>query len=186
MTNSDNAFDEKQLEAQLDKLRSIGSGNSARRVLEGVVSRTEQQKRQIIALLAGAGVSAMAALHFILKGDDPFGYIALIMTTFVFLYAARESAKNAEQLASIHSGSSLIASWKEDLEKQLKQTIMTQFVTFQFMLMTAWVVWHVGALSLKSMIFLLTLFGISIFSFYQIWVVRPALKRELSMLNDDD
>ena len=81
---------EKQLEAQLEMLRSVNTAKSAERVRDGILQRAKWQRRQVITASLGAVVSAIGTFHFVLQ-RDPFGYFALTLTTVVLVFAACQS-----------------------------------------------------------------------------------------------
>ena len=174
---------EGRLEAQLEMLRSVNTANSAERVKDGILQRTEWQRREVITASLGAVVSAIGTFHFVSQGD-PFGYFALALTTLVLVFAARRSAHKATSLATLKSGASMLASWRAELQ-QLRQTKVAPLIALLFGAMTVWVVWRSGLLHYKSVLFLLTSTGIFVFTAYQYLVVRPSLQRELDMLGQD-
>lgn len=176
---------ENQLEAQLEMLRAVNSEDSAQRVQDGIATHTRQRRRQVIFASVGACVAAIATLQFVLLGD-PFGYFALAPVTVVFVFTAWRSAGQAAGLASLTSGKSLLASWRAELHHQLRQTLVAPVIAMLFGSLTAWVVWHVGAVNFKSSIFLLTAAGVLVFAAYQFLVMRPLLQRELEMLKADE
>lgn len=169
------------LEAQLELLRSIDPADSAERVLQGIIERTRWQRRQVIAASLGAFVAAIGTVHFVLQAD-PFGYFALTLTTAVLVFTAWRSARNAVDLAAPKSGASLLASWRAQLQRQLRHTLIAQPVAGLFTALTAWVIWRYGMPSLKASLFLVTAAGICVFAANQYLVVRPVLQRELDLL----
>ena len=175
---------EKQLEAQLEMLRSVNTADSAERVQDGILQRTRWQRRQVITASLGAVVSAIGTLHF-MSIADPFGYFALALTTVVLVFAAWRSAHKATSLATLKSGASMLASWRAELQQQLRQTKVAPLIALLFGAMTVWVVLRSGLLHYKSGLFLLTSTGIFVFTAYQYLVVRPSLQRELDMLGQD-
>ncbi len=172
------------LEQQLEMLRSVNTASSAERVQDGILQRARWQRRQVITASLGAVVSAIGTFHFVLQGD-PFGYFALTLTTLVLAFAAWRSAHQATRLATLKSGASMLASWRTELQQQLRQTKVAPLIALLFGAMTVWVVLRTGLLHYKSALFLLTSTGIFVFTAYQYLVVRPSLQRELDMLGQD-
>jgi len=172
------------LENQLESLRSVSATESAQRVLQGIKQRTRWQRRQVIAASCGTCVSAIGTIHFVLQGD-PFGYFALALCTAVLAYTAWRSARDAVSLGALKSGTSLLASWRAELRRQLRYTLAAQLVAGLFVALTAWVVWRHGILSWKSAFFLATAAGTSTFAAYQYLVIWPSLQRELEVLDQD-
>ena len=175
---------ERSLENQLESLRSINTTESAQRVLQGIKQRIRWQRRQVIAASCGACVSAIGTIHFVLQGD-PFGYFALTLSTAALVFTAWRSARNVVSLAALKSGTSLLASWRAELRRQLRHTLFAPLVAVQFAALTAWVVWRYGIPSLRSSLFLATTAGICTFAAYQYLVVRPSLQGELEVLDQD-
>ena len=181
MTSSEHS--KRSLEAQIEQLRRTSSGDSAQRVQTGMQQRARLQRRQVIAASFGACVAAIATFHFI-RQDDPFGYFALTLATVVFIFVAWRSAHQAVALTALKSGVSLLAGWRAELKQQLRHALLSQLVAVQFVVMTAWVLSKNDLLSLKSSLFLLTATSIVVFAAYQFLVIRPALRRELRMLDE--
>ncbi len=182
MTTSETS--ERSLEAQLEMLRSVNTASSAERIQDGILQRARWQRRQVITASLGAVVAAIGTFHFVLQGD-PFGYFALALTTVVIVFAAWRSAHQVSNLAALKSGASMLASWRTELQQQLRQTKVAPLIALLFGAMTVWVVWRTGLLHYKSALFLLTSTGIFVFTAYQYLVVRPSLQRELDMLGQD-
>jgi hypothetical protein len=183
MINSETS--ERALEAQLEMLRSVNTADSAKRVQDGIASSTRQQRRHVLFATVGAAIAAIATIHFILQGE-PFGYFALSFTTVVMVIATRRSANRASDLATLKSGASLLAAWRDELKEHLRHTLIAPLVTLGFGVLTACLVARHGTLGFKSMIFLVTTGGLFVFATYQLLVVRPQLKREMEMLSQDD
>jgi hypothetical protein len=175
---------EQSLEYQLESLRSINTAESAERVLQGIKQRIRWQRRQVLAASCGACVSAIGTIHFVLQGD-PFGYFALSLSTAALVFTAWRSARNAVSLAALKSGTSLLASWRMELKRQLRHTLFAQLAAALFATLTAWVVWRYGIPSLKSSLYLAMAAGICTFAAYQYLVIRPSLQRELEVLDQD-
>jgi len=175
---------EESLESQLESLRTVDAAESAQRVLQGIKQRTRWQRRQVIVASCGACVSAIGTVHFVLRGDT-FGYFALALSTAVLAYAAWRSAHNAINLGSPRAGASLLASWRTELEHQLRHTLVAPFVAGLFVALTGWVVSMHGILNWKSAIFLSMAAVIGTFAAYQYLVIRPSLQRELAGLDRD-
>ena len=172
------------LEAQIEMLQSVNVADSAQRVQTGIQRRIGLQRRQVILASLGAGVAAIATLHFMLQGNA-IAFWALTPVTALFVFAAWRSARQADSLAALKTGTSLLASWREQLQQQLRHTMIAPLMTLLFGCLTAWVVWRFGLLHYKSVIFLMTATGIFVFAADQFLVVRPSLQRELEMLGRD-
>lgn len=176
---------EQSMEDQLEALRSVDAVESAQRVLRGVRQRVRWQRRQVIAAVFGACVSAIGAIHFTTQGD-PIGFIGLTLSTAVLIFAAWQSASNALRLAALEPGASLLNNWRAELQRQLRHTLIAQLVAALFTMLTAWVVWRHGIPSLKSLLFLLLAAGVCTFAAYQQLVIRPSLLRELEVLKKNE
>jgi len=172
---------EQSLEDQLEALRSVDAADSAQRVLQGIRQRAQWQRRQVIAAAFGACVSAIGAIHFTMQGD-PFGYIGLTLSAVVLAFAAWQSARNATSLAALKPGASLLTNWRSELQRNLRDTLIAQLVAVLFTMLTTWVVWRHGVLSLKTLLFLVVAAGVCTFAAYQQLVIRPSLLRELEVL----
>lgn len=179
MTDSGTA--EKSLEDQLEMLRSANSTASAQHIHNGIIKQTRLQRRQVILASLGACIAAIATLHFVLQAD-PVGYFALLPVTVVFVFIAWRSARQASQLATLKSGVSLLASWRLELRRQLRHTLLAPALAVAFAAMTACVVWQNGLPSMKSSLFLIAATGVLVFAAHQLFVRRPSLTRELEML----
>ena len=175
---------EQSLEIQLEQLRLVSATDSAQRVLHGIKQSVRRQGRQVVSASFGACVSAIGAIQFTLQGD-PFAYIALTLSTAVPIFVAWRSAGNASSLAALKSGASLLESWCAELRRDLHHTLIAQLLAVLFAALTAGVVWQHGIASLKSVSFLAMTAGICTFAAHQFLVLRPSLKKELQILEQD-
>ena len=176
---------EQSLERQFEALRSIDATGSAQRIRQGILQRVQEQRRQVLAAIVGACVSAIGVIHFALQ-SDPFGYIVLSVSTAALVFEAWHSSRKAADLAALKPGLSLLTVWRGELQRQLYHILIAELLAGLFSAMTLWVVWQHGVLNLKALSFLAVAAGICTFAAYQRLVARPSLLRELEDLKRDE
>lgn len=183
MTNSETA--ENALERQIEMLRSVTAANSASRVQDGITKITRLKQQRVFYASLGAAVSVFATSYFAFQGD-PFSYSVLGLVSVVMIWTALKSSREASTLARLRSGASLLTSWRAEIRQQLRQTLISPVLTLTFAVLTGSVVLRHGMFDFRSFLFLATSAGLLVFVVYQLLVVRPALRRELALLNPDE
>ena len=182
MTNRENT--EVSLESQLESLRSIDASESAQRVLKGIRRRAHLQRRQVLAAAFCSCVAAIAAIYFLLLAELAAG-TALLVFAIAMVIAAKQSARLAVSLGTLKSGATFLASWRSELEGQLRHTALAPVLAALFVALTAWVVWRHGMQNWKSAMYLAMATGVCTFAVYQYIVIRPSLQSELVALDNN-
>ena len=173
---------EQSLELELDRLRKINTSDTAERVLGNLQRTKRAQRRQVVFASLGFCTSLVAAVYFTAQ-DDPIGYFALAATTLVFAFVAWVSSRRAASIASLESGTSLLATWRGELEKKRRNNWLAVSQAGLFALLTAWVINRHGFNDVRAILFLTTTTGIVVYAAYRVLIVRPAVLRELDVLN---
>ena len=172
----------RELDRQLDRLRQVDTAQAAERIRRDLDRYAQRGNREVVAALVGAFVAALAAVHFTLQGD-PFGYLVLGATAIVMLVVALGSARRTAALGQLRSGSSMLASWRKELARQIRHARYSLLEAGAFVALTILVVVRHGAPGYKPMIFIAVSAGVVAFALYQNLVVVPALKRERAIVD---
>jgi len=182
---NDSTLDETVLEEQLERLRSVNVIDSAKRVEQGLVDSVAEKRRQVFLSVVGVVISILAGIHFIIQGD-PIGYLTLILLPLMFTFTAWRIAKQATEYENLTSGSSLLSGWRNELKEKLKEVNIALFIPILPLLMTLFVISKHGLISTKAVVFILLTTVVFLYAMYQLFVIRPALVRELNMLKPND
>lgn len=168
----------------LQPLAEMGMRNQSD-ILNRLKRHSGVLRGQGIWALSGAMVALVAAIILFLQGDTAFAGFALTGTLLVLLFVAWRSAREARLMFDAAGDRSAVALWRSQLKKERRQVVIEgPAICVGFLVLTVAVVIRHGVDDFRWLIFAGVWLFVAVYVARQFFVRRPAIDRELSLLDE--
>jgi hypothetical protein len=171
------------LDRMLDGLAGLAAGHAPPTPTELLRTRKRALQRRIVLALVGAVVAGLACTALLLV-DPPFARYALAGTALVMLATAVLSARQASALGRVADGLGGPRQWRDQVRREYRQwSLLGPWVTLLFAALTGALIVRHGLSDPRVAVYLVTALAIAAFCTHGYVVRRPALRRELALID---
>ena len=172
--------------AAFEHLGNIEGAQARIRIRGDLERRADRSRRQAQWAMVGAVIAALAAFWFIAKAE-PFGYFALLGTSIAMGWAVWRSRRQARRFAEACEDTQMLTRWRGDVQQELHEvTIVGPLIAVAFAILSTIVIVRFGIVSLRGLIYGGTCMAIIAYVARQWVVVRPRLRSEMALVDEDE